>query len=77
MREEAGAAGAAMMAAVANGVYRDMNACIAEWVTPHLSEAEAPNDTLAETYDALMPSYRHVRRHSDLVWNHLAKREDS
>lgn len=77
MREEAGAAGAAMMAAVANGVYRDMNACIAEWVTPHLSEAEAPNDTLAETYDALMASYRHVRRHSDLVWNHLAKREDS
>ena len=35
-REEAGAAGAAMMAAVAIGAYPDMDACIAEWVTPLL-----------------------------------------
>jgi erythritol kinase len=77
MREEAGAAGAAMMAAVANGVYRDMNSCIAEWVTPHLSQAEAPDDALARAYDALMPSYRHLRCHSDLVWKHLSTKEDS
>ena len=45
-REEAGAAGAAMMAAVAIGAYPTMDACIASWVTPLLGPAEAPDPEL-------------------------------
>ncbi|MBV8662190.1 MAG: carbohydrate kinase, partial [Hyphomicrobiales bacterium] len=45
-REEAGAAGAAMMAAVAIGLYPTMDACVAEWVTPLLGASESPNPEL-------------------------------
>lgn len=55
VREEAGAAGAAMMAAVAIGAYPDMNTCIAEWVTPLLGAPEDPDPQLAATYDRLFP----------------------
>lgn len=55
-REEAGAAGAAMMAAVAIGAYPDMQACIAEWVTPLLGcQAEPPDPRLAAAYDGIFP----------------------
>ncbi len=50
-REEAGAAGAAMMAAVAVGAYPSMDACIAEWVTPLLGAAEAPDPELVGVYE--------------------------
>ncbi len=56
-REEAGAAGAAMMAAVATGVFPDMESCIARWVTPTLGEAIEPDPALAERYDRLFPAY--------------------
>ena len=45
-RQEAGAAGAAMMAAVAIGAYPTMDACVADWVTPLLGPAEAPDPAL-------------------------------
>ena len=57
-RAEAGAAGCAMMAAVAVGAYRDMDACIADWVTPLLGEASPPDPALVQVYDALFPAYR-------------------
>lgn len=71
-REEAGAAGAAMMAAVAIGAYPDMHSCVAEWVTPLLGPAEAPDPVLAETYDRIFPAFHAARR--DLVpsWDALA-----
>ena len=56
-REEAGAAGAAMMAAVAIGAYPIMDACIARWVTPLLGLPEAPDPELVGTYDRLFPAY--------------------
>ncbi len=40
-RGEAGAAGAAMIAAVAIGLYPDMAACADDWVRPYLNEAHA------------------------------------
>src|SRR5690606_21862158 len=43
LRDEAGAAGAAMMAAVAIGAYPDMRSCIDTWVTPLLSAPEQPD----------------------------------
>jgi erythritol kinase len=72
-REEAGAAGAAMIAAVATGVYADMNACIAEWVTPLLGPAEAPDGTLVETYSRMFPPYLNARRALEPVWDAMAR----
>lgn len=71
-REEAGAAAAAMMAAVAVGVYPDMEACVAEWVTPLLGEAEAPDQSLRATYDRLYPNYRQAREALPPIWAGLA-----
>ena len=71
-REEAGAAGAAMMAAVAIGVYPDMAACIAEWVTPLLGPAEAPDPALVAAYDRLFPAFTAARRGLVPAWDALA-----
>lgn len=71
-REEAGAAGAAMMAAVAIGAYPDMHACIAEWVTPLLGPAEAPDPALVAAYDRLFPAFTAARRGLVPAWDALA-----
>ncbi len=71
-RDEAGAAGAAMMAAVAIGAYPDMDACIAEWVTPLLGGAEAPDPALVAAYDALFPAFAASRRALPPAWDALA-----
>ncbi|MEP2027647.1 MAG: FGGY-family carbohydrate kinase [Paracoccaceae bacterium] len=72
-REEAGAAGAAMIAAVAIGVYPDMEACIADWVSPHLGALEAPDAALAAVYDRTYLAYRDARTALGPVWGALAK----
>ncbi|MFN3275738.1 MAG: FGGY family carbohydrate kinase [Paracoccus sp. (in: a-proteobacteria)] len=71
-RDEAGAAGAAMMAAVAIGVYPDMEACIAEWVTPLLGAPEAPDPALAASYARLFPAFTAARSALPPVWDALA-----
>lgn len=71
-REEAGAAAVAMMAAVAVGVYPTMEACVAEWVTPLLGEAEAPDAGLTQIYDRLYPSYKSARQALAPAWDGLA-----
>ena len=71
-REEAGAAGAAMMAAVAIGAYPDMNACIAEWVTPLLGPAEPPDPALVAACDRIFPAFTAARRGLVPAWNALA-----
>ena len=70
-REEAGAAGAAMMAAVANGIYPDMAACIAEWVTPALGPAEPADPDLTALYARRYPDYRTARLALEPVWDGL------
>ena len=72
-REEAGAAGAAMMAAVALGTYPDMQACIAEWVTPLLGNAETPDAQLVQIYTQVFPVYRDARRALEPVWEEMAQ----
>lgn len=74
-REEAGAAGAAMMAAVAIGAYPSMESCIAEWVTPLLGAPEPPNGALIETYDGLFKAYSAARRGLVPAWDALAEKE--
>ena len=72
-REEAGAAGCAMMAAVAIGAYPDMEACVAEWVTPLLGQAEAPDPELSRIYGSLYPAYAQAREALEPVWDRLAE----
>ncbi|OCX61716.1 carbohydrate kinase [Thioclava sp. SK-1] len=71
-RQEAGAAGCAMMAAVAIGAYRDMESCVAEWTTPLLGQAEQPDPALIPVYDRLYTSYVEARDALHPVWDDLA-----
>ncbi|WP_420326705.1 FGGY-family carbohydrate kinase [Mameliella sp.] len=71
-REEAGAAGCAMMAAVAIGAYADMDVCIAQWTTPLLGGSEAPDPGLVPVYDTLFTTYRQARDGLAPVWDGLA-----
>jgi erythritol kinase (D-erythritol 1-phosphate-forming) len=70
-REEAGAAGAAMMAAVAIGAYPDMAACAAEWVAPTLGDTVAPEPELTSLYDQLFPVYVATREAMPAQWRAL------
>ena len=71
-REEAGAAGAAMIAAVQQGLYPDMAACAAEWVAPRLGPAQPPDPSLARAYERLFPVYAETRAALAPVWGALA-----
>jgi erythritol kinase len=71
-RQEAGAAGAAMIAAVGLGIYPSMAACCAEWVTPLLADGEPYDEALAQKYDALFPSFVAARKALRPVWKAMA-----
>jgi erythritol kinase (D-erythritol 1-phosphate-forming) len=75
-REEAGAAGAAMMAAVAVGAYDSMVDCIGEWVTPLLGAAEAPDPVLNDTYARLFPAYQGARHALEPVWDMMQQPQE-
>ena len=75
-REEAGAAGAAMIASVSVGAYRDMDAAIAEWVTPTLGPVEQPDPKLVAIYDKLYDAYLHTRGALEPVWDRMAAARD-
>jgi len=72
-REEIGAAGAAMMAATAIGVYEDMEACIEAWVTPSLGEITAPDSSLHHLYSNLYSVYRSIRETMPPAWAKLGQ----
>jgi erythritol kinase len=71
-REQAGAAGAAMIAAVSLGVYGDMDACVADWVRPLLGEAEAPDPELSAIYRETFPTYVAAREAMGPLWKAMA-----
>lgn len=71
-QEEAGAAGAAMTAAVQQGLFPDMTACSQAWVAPLLRDAEPPDPALAGIYAPLVPVYRRTREVLRPVWSDLA-----
>ncbi|QKD04983.1 FGGY-family carbohydrate kinase [Mesorhizobium loti] len=71
-REEAGAAGAAMIAAVCVGLYPSMDTCVGEWVTPLLGEAEPRDRSLAAIYDKMTPSYMLAHQALRPVWRAMA-----
>ena len=71
-REEAGAAGVAMMAAVAVGAIPDFDAACDRWVRPLLGNRIMPDPALAAVYEELFPLY--VRAHQGMRgwWADLA-----
>jgi erythritol kinase len=71
-REEAGAAGAAMIAAVCLGQYASMDDCVGEWVTPLLDAAEPSDRKLAELYARMVPSYTLAHEALRPVWRLMA-----
>ncbi|EFO32023.1 xylulose kinase [Roseibium sp. TrichSKD4] len=65
---EAGAAGAAMMAAVKQGVFASIEDAAAKWVTPLLQEPVLPDTSLAKTYGTLFAAYLETRQALSPVW---------
>jgi erythritol kinase (D-erythritol 1-phosphate-forming) len=70
-REEIGAAGAAMMAAVKIGIYADMRECAEAWVTPSLNEITGPDPCLSGLYSKLYPVYQTIRGAMPPAWARL------
>ena len=71
-REESGAAGCAMMAAVAIGAEPDMAAAVKTWVEPQLGALISPEPDLAQAYAALFPLYQQTRQAMPPIWRGLA-----
>ncbi|MFN4140792.1 FGGY-family carbohydrate kinase [Aestuariivirga sp.] len=67
-REEAGAAGAAMMAAVQQKLYPDMDACAAHWVDPLLGGITEPDPRLRRLYDGAFGIYKQTRETMRPLW---------
>jgi len=70
-QEEAGAAGAAMIAAVNLNLYSSMDECVDEWVMPKLGEPVMPDPRIADHYDRLFPSYLSLRKAVAPNWRTL------
>jgi erythritol kinase (D-erythritol 1-phosphate-forming) len=71
-RQETGAAGAVMMAAVNQGVYANMQACTDAWITPALGEATRPDPALRTVYGKAFDVYRQIRTDMTRPWADLA-----
>lgn len=71
-RAEAGAAGAAMMAAVSIGQYKTMDDCVRQWVVPQLGSHTQPDAALAKQYESLFPVYQQTRQSLSPSWKALA-----
>jgi erythritol kinase len=72
-REEAGAAGTAMMAAVAIGAEPDMASAVKAWVTPCLGGTVEPDPALKQRYDELFPIYVKTRKMMPEIWADLTR----
>ena len=70
-RAEAGAAGAALTAAVSIGLYETIANGLRDWVTPYLGDLEPVDQELAAIYDDLFPAYRDGYLQMNGVWQTL------
>lgn len=71
-REEAGAAGAAMIAAVQQKLFNTMADCVNVWVEPHFGIITPPDSHLAKTYVRVFPTYVEARKSMRIVWRNRA-----
>jgi erythritol kinase len=77
LREETGAAGAAMIAALSLGLYPDLAACAEAWVNPTLGALTEPDVKLSRFYGQLFPIYRSVREAMPPAWAALAQAREA
>jgi erythritol kinase len=77
LREETGAAGAAMIGAMSLGLYPSLAACAQAWVTPTLGALTEPDAKLADFYHKLFPIYRSVREVMPPAWAALAQAREA
>ena len=70
-REEAGAAGTAMIAAVQQKLFPDIAACAKAWVDPYLGSSTKPDPQLASQYDRIFPQYVAARKAMRPIWRGL------
>ncbi len=70
-REEAGAAGAAMIAAVQQSIFPDMAACAKAWVDPHLGASTKPDNQLNGCYEKGFPHFVAARKAMRPTWQGL------
>lgn len=70
-REEAGAAGTAMIAAVQQKLFPDMAACAKAWVDPYLGSSTKPDAELASRYEKVFPHYVEARKVMRPIWRGL------
>jgi erythritol kinase len=70
-RAEAGAAGAALTAAVSIGLYDSIAEGLNDWVVPYLGDLEPVDQDLADVYEKLFPAYLDGYRHMNGVWQTL------
>ncbi len=69
--EEAGAAGAAMIAAVQQGIFPDMAECAATWIAKRPAATVTPDPALVALYDKLFPIYRDAYHAMPALWRQL------
>ena len=67
-RQEAGAAGAVMIAGIAEGIFADAAAATEAWVRPLLQAPQRPEPNLAGVYDNLFDAYRATREALTPAW---------
>lgn len=70
-RVEAGAAGAAMIAAVQQKVFAGMADCAAQWVDAVLGPETKPDAELVQLFETTFPIYRETRDQMRNVWRAL------
>jgi erythritol kinase (D-erythritol 1-phosphate-forming) len=70
-REEAGAAGTAMIAAVQQKLFPDMTACANSWVEPHLGSSTKPDSQWAARYEKIFPRYVEARKAMRPIWRRI------
>ena len=72
-QEEAGAAGAAMVACLSLGHDTDVASVCRRWVTPKFSSKVQPDPELSALYNDLLPVYRAGYKQMDGFWRTLAE----
>ncbi len=70
-RDEAGAAGAAMIAAVQQKLFPDMAACAKAWVDPLIGGSTKPEGPLNSRYNHTFPLYVLARKAMRPIWRGL------
>lgn len=73
LRDEAGAAGAAMIAAVAVGAFPDMQAALTPWVSPSLGLPLEPDGAAALRQEQRYAHYLQARHQLAPLWAAMAK----